>query len=107
MSNFKKRAIQLTNGMTITYPLWGGKTEEIKLELRSPKTYNIVGSRITFIDEIGDVFAIPAIKGVESSLISEGYVRDSNLHVYFASGEAYPTSNKEDWDALLQEMRAS
>ena len=106
--DIRTRAIKLEKGMKIVYPVWGDREEALHLPKKpTPNTYNIVGSRITFVDENGDVYAIPALKGIEVALILEGYTMDINLTVFFASGEAYPASKKEEWNALLNEMRSN
>ena len=100
------KAVALSEGMNITFPLWN-KSEKLNLpSKRTPKTYNTIGSRITFVNEDGITFAIPAIDGVEEALISKGY-KKTDMYVFFSGGEAYPTEKKEEWEALLKLMRTA
>lgn len=105
-NNILNKAVKLEEGMNVTFPLWK-TSEDLKLPQVNPKTYNINCGRITFVDESGNIFAIPAINGAVETLISEGYERNAEMHVFFSSGEAYPTEYKEKWDSLLKEMRAA
>ena len=104
LNNIKAAAIPLSDGMSITYPL-SSESGKLSLRVGEPKTYNIVGGRIIFIDEHCNAFAIPAIPGIKAILVCDGFRKDESIEVPFASREAYPTAHKEKWHALLAEMR--
>ena len=106
LSNIKTAAISLSNGMSITYPMVG-EISKLSLSVGKPKTYNIVGGRILFIDEYCNSFAIPEIPGIKALLLCDNYKLDSSLEVPFVARESYPTVYKDKWANLLAEMRAS
>ena len=104
LNDIKAASIPLSDGMSITDP-FSSETGKLSLRVGEPKTYNIVGGRIIFIDERCNAFAIPAIPGIKGILVCDGYRKDDSLEVPFSSRECYPTAHKEKWDALLAEMR--
>ena len=97
-------AIPLTKDMSITC-LRSGETAKLTLSAVIPKTYNIVGGRIIFVDYRCNAFAIPQIPGIKAILVSNDYRKDPSLEVPFIS--EYPTNYKDKWESLLAEMRAA
>lgn len=68
--NIKAKAIKVTIGTKVAFPLDGGVIYTLISVPDTPKTYNMNGGRITFVDENGDTFAIPALKDVAETLLS-------------------------------------
>lgn len=106
LNDIKAAAIPLSDGMSITDPL-SSESGKLSLRVGKPKTYNIVGRRIIFIDERCNAFAIPELPGIKAILVCDGFRKDVSLEVPFSSRECYPTAHKEKWHALLAEMRAA
>lgn len=104
MEHIKNKAILLSDGMDVTYPLTGF-LEKLTLPSGNAKTYNFRGGCFVFIDEIGDVYAIPALSGVKGILVASDYTRDYSLEVPFSSAEAYPSEHKVKWLKMVAEMR--
>ena len=105
ITSIKAKALKISIGMKVTFHLTGEVYTFLSIP-DTPKTFNISGGCITFVDENGNTFAIPALKGIKEILISEGYQRDTDMHIFFSDEESYPTENEAEWQLLLNEMRA-
>ena len=102
LDELKKKAILVRNGMETYFPQFAcQETLRISNLHLEPKTYAYNNSVVAFVDEEGNFYVIPDIKGTQKLLIENGY-HSAYFYVPFSNWD-YPVEHKEYWESLWKE----
>lgn len=103
LAELKLRAVKIEDQMDVYWPQFS-RHEKVDLATLNPEAhkghYAYNNSVVAFVDEEGDLYAIPDI-GAQKILAAEGYTREY-FYVPFSNWD-YPVAYEDKWKELWEE----
>ena len=101
LAELKENAIIVTDGMETYFPQFS-KKETLKLSGLNPDSHKLAyaynNGVVAFVDNEGNLYVIPDIKGTQKVLSENGYSKEY-FYVPFSNWD-YPVAAKEVWEWL-------
>ena len=107
MNELKKKAINVYEGMETRFPQFDVQ-EKLHVSELNPENnkmrYSYNNGVVAFIDEDGEFWTIPDIRGVQAVLTEAGFKR-GYFYVPFSNWD-YPVSYENKWKELWKEKNS-
>ena len=108
ITDLKCTAIKVTENSSFFYPLGERPESSLKPQVFNPgylMKYSKKNHVISFVDENGNWYIIPALNGIEDILKNNRY-KKASFYVPCAEDGSYPIKEKEEWETLIAAMHA-